>query len=74
MGSPALANVIREGKITQIPSMIQGGSARGMQTMDTALMKLIKDERITPEAAYEKAIDKSIFLNMIKDKESMLVE
>ena len=74
LGSPALANIIREGKITQIPSMIQGGTARGMQTMDTALMKLIKDDRITPEAAYEKAIDKNIFLTMIKDKESMLAE
>ena len=74
LGSSALANMIREGKSTQIPSLIQGGTAIGMQTMDSALMKLIKEERITPEAAYEKAIDKGVFLNMIKDKEAMLAE
>jgi hypothetical protein len=33
--------------------------------MDQALQKLIKDGRITPLAAYEKAIDKEIFAKMI---------
>ena len=61
LGSPALANMIREGKVSQIPSLIQGGLSEGMQTMDYALTKLIKEDRITPEAAYEKASDKSLF-------------
>jgi twitching motility protein PilT len=61
LGSAALANMIREGKVSQIPSLIQGGLSEGMQTMDYALMKLIKEDRISPEAAYEKASDKSLF-------------
>ena len=33
-----------------------------MQTMDHHLLNLLKDEKITPEAAYEKAIDKKYLL------------
>lgn len=61
LGSPALASIIRDGKISQISSIIQTGSTRGMQTMDQHLMQLIREERITREAAYEKAIDKKLF-------------
>ena len=65
IGSPALATTIREGKISQINSIIQTGSASGMQSMDQHLLQLIREGRITPRAAYEKAIDKKLFENMI---------
>jgi len=74
LGSTGLANIIREGKISQIPSMIQAGVNQGMQTMDNALMKLVQEDRITPEAAYEKAIDKRLFVDMLEDKTAMLAE
>ena len=69
IGSPALSSTIREGKISQINSLIQTGTSSGMQTMDSHLMALIKDKRISPEAAYEKAIDKEIFEKMIARQE-----
>jgi len=62
IGSPALASMIRDGKISQISSLIQTGTAEGMQTMDQHLMQLIKDGIITKESAYEKAIDKKLFV------------
>ena len=65
IGSPALATSIREGKISQINSIIQTGSASGMQSMDQHLLQLIKESRITARAAYEKAIDKKIFETMM---------
>jgi twitching motility protein PilT len=65
IGSPALATSIREGKISQINSIIQTGSASGMQTMDQHLLQLTKEGRITARAAYEKAIDKKIFETMM---------
>jgi twitching motility protein PilT len=65
IGSPALATTIREGKISQINSIIQTGSASGMQSMDQHLLQLIKEGRITAQAAYEKAIDKKLFENMM---------
>ena len=61
VGTSALGNLIREGKISQITSMIQTGSSEGMQSMDQALQKLVDDGRITIEAAYAKAIDKTLF-------------
>jgi twitching motility protein PilT len=67
IGSSALASMIREGKITQISSLIQTGTSAGMQTMDQHLMKLIKEDKITPYAAYEKAIDKNVFLKMLDE-------
>lgn len=61
IGSNALASIIREGKINQIESMIQTGTAQGMQTMDQHLQQLIDEEKITVAAAREKAINKSLF-------------
>jgi len=67
LGSSSLASIIREGKINQITSLIQTGTKVGMQTMDQHLMQLIEDDIITPEAAYEKAADKNIFLKMFDE-------
>ncbi len=61
IGSPALAGMIRESKISQIGSFIQTGSKSGMQTMDQHLMKLIQEGKITKEAAHEKAGNKALF-------------
>ena len=61
IGSSALASMIREGKITQIESLIQTGTKSGMQTMDQHLMQLVQEEKISRQAAYEKAINKSLF-------------
>ncbi|MCX5850236.1 MAG: type IV pilus twitching motility protein PilT [Deltaproteobacteria bacterium] len=66
IGSSALASTIREGKISQISSIIQTGSTSGMQSMDQHLLQLIKEGRITAQAAYEKAIEKKIFESMME--------
>jgi twitching motility protein PilT len=51
----AVRNLIREGKIHQIPSVIQTGAAQGMQTMDSALATLVRAGTITPEVALSRA-------------------
>jgi twitching motility protein PilT len=61
IGSSALASMIREGKVTQIESLIQTGTKAGMQTMDQHLMQLVKEEKISRVSAYEKAINKKLF-------------
>jgi twitching motility protein PilT len=61
ISSPAVGNLIREGKLAQIASIIQTGSSEGMQTMDQALQALVDQKRITAEAAYWKAVDKAPF-------------
>jgi twitching motility protein PilT len=49
--TPAVRNLIREGKTHQILSAMQTGSASGMQTMDAALATLVRAGKITPQLA-----------------------
>ena len=59
--TPALPNVIREGNTPMLTSIIQGGRKLGMQMMDDALMELVREGRITAQAAARKALDKEAF-------------
>ncbi|MBL6976059.1 MAG: hypothetical protein ISR64_10035 [Deltaproteobacteria bacterium] len=56
-----LVNVIREGNISMINSIIQGGKKYGMQTLDDALYDLAEAGTIDPEEAYVRAADKKRF-------------
>ena len=55
--TPAVANLIREGKTYQIRSVMQAGREHGMHTMDQHLADLVNAGQISHEAAYEKAHD-----------------
>ena len=47
IGTPAIRNLIREGKIAQMYSAIQTGQALGMQTLDQYLQELVRRNRST---------------------------
>jgi twitching motility protein PilT len=49
--TPAVRNLIREGKTHQIYSALQTGAQFGMQTMDTALADLVRQQKISRELA-----------------------
>ena len=66
VGTPAVANLIREGKTFQIPSAIQTGAKFGMQSLDTSIMNLLEKKWISAEEAYDKAIDKAKFVSFLK--------
>ncbi len=51
----AVRNLIRQGKIEQIYSVIQTGTGRGMQTMEQALADLVLRKVITAEAAISRS-------------------
>lgn len=55
LGIPAISNLIREGKTHQMPTIIQGGAAMGMQTLDQHLKVLLQAGKITYEEAIQKA-------------------
>jgi len=55
--TPAIANLIREGKSYQITSSMQAGRDLGMHTLDQHLAELVDDGTITREAAFEKSQD-----------------
>ena len=49
IGTPAIRNLIREGKVAQIPGMLQTGKQFGMQTMDATLVDLLKQGVVSKE-------------------------
>jgi twitching motility protein PilT len=53
--TPAVRNLIREGKTHQIYSVLQTGSSVGMQTMDTALAALVRGGKITQKLAEQRS-------------------
>jgi twitching motility protein PilT len=55
----AIANLIRDGKIFQIPSSIQSGLGLGMHGMDQSLAKLAQSGQITQQTAIDYAHDKN---------------
>jgi twitching motility protein PilT len=63
----AIANLVREGKTHQIPGMIQVGKKKGNQPLDDAIMEHLRHTRISPEEAYDKAIDKKKFRPFLKE-------
>jgi len=65
--TPAVRNLIREGKTYQIPSVIQTGKKYGMQTLDDSIMEYLEKKKIDPDEAYNKCIDKSKFFPFLKN-------
>ena len=61
--TPAIANMIREGKLHQLDSAMQAGSADGMCTMDGSLLQLYNDGIITKETALVSCVH---YENMVK--------
>ena len=61
VNTPAIANIIRQGKLDQLENTMQGGRRDGMITMDSALKELMNNGAITGKAAYEAAIEKHGF-------------
>jgi twitching motility protein PilT len=64
--SPAIGNMIREGKTSQVTSAIQTGVREGMIDMDTSIRRLFEAGKITARAAYDKAIDKEQFKDLLE--------
>ena len=57
VATPAVGNLIREGKTYQLPNTIQTGANLGMQTRDQALRVLYEKSLVTFESALIYATD-----------------
>jgi twitching motility protein PilT len=55
IATPAVRNLIREGKTHQMYSAIQAGKQFGMVTMDQSLADLVRAGRVAYEVALERA-------------------
>jgi twitching motility protein PilT len=65
---PAIANLIREGKTFQIPSIMQTNRKVGMVTLNDALIELVEKKMVEPKDAYAKSADKTGFAAALKAK------
>ncbi len=59
--TPAISNLIREGKTFQIASLMQTGKSLGMQTLNDALIELVKSDVVEPQEAFDRAPHKKEF-------------
>ncbi|MDD1013960.1 type IV pilus twitching motility protein PilT [Pseudomonas rubra] len=55
LATPAVRNLIREGKVAQLQSVIQTGGAQGMQTLEGCLQDLVHRGLVSPDSAQERA-------------------
>src|SRR3954452_14910174 len=63
--TPAISNLIREGKTFQIPSAMQTGKNHGMVMLNEALFEHVKNGTVEPMDAYIKSVDKTGFETML---------
>jgi twitching motility protein PilT len=68
LSTPAIANLIREAKTFQIPSIMQTSKKLGMVTLNDALLELVEKKMIEPDEAYVKAVEKSGLAASLKAK------
>jgi len=61
VNTPAVSNLLRQGKLDQLESAMQSGAKAGMVAMDSALQELLDKRLISGQEAYEKAIAKDRF-------------
>jgi twitching motility protein PilT len=65
--TPAISNLIREGKTYQIPSIMQTSKRLGMITMNDTLYELVEKKIVEPKEAYMKSVDKGSFINKLRE-------
>lgn len=63
--TPAIANLVREGKTYQVRSALQAGRAQGMHTMDQHLADLVNSGQVAYGAALEKVHDLEDFKRLV---------
>lgn len=71
VNTSAVANLIRQGKLDQLETAMQSGGALGMQTMDSALMALVKSGRVSALEAYHQANNKQKFKSLVDDQSAI---
>jgi twitching motility protein PilT len=61
INTPAVANLIRQGKMDQLENAMQSGAATGMKLMDMAIQALLDSKQISGKEAFKKSINKAKF-------------
>ena len=65
LATPAVSNLIREGKTFQLPSIMQTARKSGMVLLNDSLIQLVQTQKIEPREAYLRALDKPAMLSAL---------
>jgi len=71
IGSMPVANLIRDDKVFQMPSIMQTGKKNGMRIMDESILELLEKNKITLESALQYANNKNVFKQYINKQGSI---
>ena len=74
IATPAVRNLIREGKTYQIASVMQTGKKYGMRTLDDSIMEYLDKRQISADDAYSNAVEKPKFLKFLRKPPSDFTE
>ena len=66
VATPAVRNLIREGKTHQVYSSMQAGGRYGMQTMDQSLAALVRSGRVALDVALERCANEDDLRRLVK--------
>jgi twitching motility protein PilT len=72
--TPAIANMIRENRTFQVPSMMQIGVKLGMRLMDQSLYELVEKKVVSPEEALQRAENPEGFAELLAKLEGLAEE
>jgi twitching motility protein PilT len=67
IATPAVRNLVRDGKTFQIPTVLQTGKKFGMQSLDDAILDHLEKGRINAEDAYLHCLDKARFRAFLRN-------
>jgi twitching motility protein PilT len=68
LATPAVSNLVREGKTFQIPSIMQTSKKLGMVTLNDALLELVDGGLVEPREAWTKAVDKPALVQAFRTR------
>jgi twitching motility protein PilT len=68
LATPAVSNLVREGKTFQIPSIMQTSKKIGMVTLNDALLELVDGKLVEPREAWTKAVDKTALVQSLRTR------
>jgi twitching motility protein PilT len=66
ISTPAVSNLIREGKTFQIPSIMQTNRKAGMVTLNDSLLELVDAGQVEPREAYLRTAEKAALIASLR--------
>jgi twitching motility protein PilT len=66
LNTPAVANLVVEGKTFELPGVLEGGRQQGMMPLTDSLAAQVREGTVHPAEAYRKAQDRAALVNTLK--------